>query len=72
MDFAGDPFGSIPSLMSIAEFVTKVHAICVNCGGVASYSHRLVDSSHKVVLGESETYEALCRSCFYGSDQNEK
>ena len=72
MDFAGEPFGSIPSLMSIAEFVTKVHAICVNCGALASYSHRLGDSSHKVVLGESETYEALCRSCFYGSDQNEK
>jgi len=72
MDFTGDPFGPMPSLMSIAEFITKVHAICVNCGGVASYSHRLVDSSNKVVLGESETYEALCRSCFYGSNQNAK
>jgi thymidine kinase len=72
MDFVGDPFGSMPSLMSTAEFVTKVHAICVNCGGVASYSQRLVDSSHKVVLGESETYEALCRGCFYGTDQNKK
>jgi len=72
MDFAGDPFGPMPSLMSIAEFVTKVHAICVNCGGVASYSHRLVNSSNIVVLGESETYEALCRNCFYSSDQNEK
>lgn len=72
MDFSGEPFGSMPSLMSIAEFVTKVHAICISCGGVASYSYRLVDSSKNVVLGESDTYEARCRNCFYKTDQKEK
>ena len=65
MDFKGEPFGSMPALMGIAEFVTKVHAICMKCGGVASYSHRLVSSHDKVMLGERETYEARCRNCFY-------
>ena len=69
MDFSGEPFGSMPALMSIAEFVTKVHAICMSCGGVASYSYRLVDSSKKVVLGESDTYEARCRNCFYRAEK---
>jgi len=64
MDFAGKPFGSMPALMSIAEFVTKVHAICACCGGVASYSFRLSSSKEKVLLGEKDTYEARCRSCF--------
>lgn len=68
MDFKGDPFGPMPGLMSIAEFVTKVHAICMKCGGVASYSYRLSASDQKVLLGEQETYEARCRNCFYESD----
>lgn len=65
MDFKGEPFGSMPALMGIAEFVTKVHAICMNCGGVASYSYRLSDAEQKVLLGEKDAYEARCRSCFY-------
>ena len=64
MDFAGKPFGCIPQLMAIAEFVTKVHAICVVCGDVAHYSYRLVPSQERVLLGETDSYEARCRRCF--------
>lgn len=65
MDFKGEPFGPMPGLMGIAEFVTKVHAICMKCGGVASYSYRLSASDKKVLLGEHDAYEARCRNCFY-------
>ncbi|MFY0650618.1 MAG: thymidine kinase [Cyclobacteriaceae bacterium] len=65
MDYTGKPFGVVPGLLATAEFVTKVHAVCVKCGGVASYSFRLINSGDKVMLGEKETYEARCRSCFY-------
>ena len=65
MDFQGRPFGPMPHLMAIAEYVTKVHAICMSCGDVASYSHRRTKSQKTVVLGEKDVYEALCRSCFY-------
>ncbi len=64
MDFSGQPFGPIPSLMAIAEFVTKVHAICASCGAVANYSYRLNQSKEQVLLGEKEGYEARCRKCF--------
>ncbi|MEZ0610725.1 thymidine kinase [Fibrella sp. WM1] len=64
MDFSGKPFGCIPQLMAIAEFVTKVHAICVVCGDVAHYSYRLVPSQERVLLGETNSYEARCRRCF--------
>jgi thymidine kinase len=64
MDFEGKPFGCMPALMSVAEFVTKVHAICVNCGALASYSYRLSASKEKVLLGEKDSYEARCRTCF--------
>jgi thymidine kinase len=64
MDFQGRPFGQMPALIAIAEFVTKVHAICAVCGNVASYSFRLTASREKVLLGETESYEARCRRCF--------
>ncbi|WP_234736998.1 thymidine kinase [Tellurirhabdus bombi] len=64
MDFEGKPFGCMPQLMAIAEYVTKVHAICVVCGDIASYSYRLVTSKEKVLLGETDSYEARCRRCF--------
>ncbi len=64
MDFEGKPFGPMPGLMAIAEFVTKVHAICMKCGNVASYSYRLSDQKDQVVLGEQDRYEARCRNCF--------
>jgi thymidine kinase len=72
MDFMGRPFSPMDELMSIAEYITKVHAICMNCGNVASYSHRRTKSAKKVVLGEKDIYEALCRKCFYEkmSDQS--
>lgn len=64
MDFEGHPFGPIPALMATSEFVTKVHAICMQCGALASYSFRLTDQKQQVLLGEMENYEARCRSCF--------
>ncbi|GAB3658661.1 thymidine kinase [Echinicola sediminis] len=65
MDFEGQPFDPMPQLMAMAEFVTKVHAICMKCGNLASYSFRLSDAKQKVVLGEKDSYEARCRKCFY-------
>lgn len=65
MDFEGNPFEPMPQLMAIAEYVTKVNAICMKCGDLAAFSFRLSNSKTKVVLGEKETYEARCRKCFY-------
>ena len=64
MDYLGNPFGPIPNLMANAEFVSKVHAICVECGDLAIHSNRIVSSNDLVHLGEQEEYEALCRACF--------
>jgi len=61
MDYLGKPFGPIPSLLAIAEFVTKVHAICPYCGDLANYTHRTVEKGGQVMLGEAEAYEPLCR-----------
>lgn len=64
MDFMGKPFGPVPALMASAEYVTKVHAICMNCGNLAHVSHRTNTEEKLVVLGEKDSYEPLCRSCF--------
>ena len=64
MDFKGIPFGPMPALMAIAEDVYKVHAICVRCGSLAYVSHRLVASDKRVLLGETQEYEPICRDCF--------
>jgi thymidine kinase len=64
MDYLGNPFGPIPQLMAVAEFVTKVHAICVRCGDLANHSHRLKKNKELILLGETESYEPLCRACF--------
>lgn len=64
MDFQGKPFGPMPHLLSTAEYVTKVHAICLRCGGLAQYSHRVVKADDLVLLGEKDEYEPLCRSCY--------
>lgn len=64
MDFKGNPFGPIPALLATAEFVTKVHAICVRCGDLAQYSHRTASSQKLVMLGEMDSYEPLCRKCY--------
>ena len=64
MDYLGNSFGPIPALLATAEYVTKVHAICIDCGNLAQYSHRIVSGDNLVVLGETESYEPLCRECF--------
>ena len=64
MDYKGNPFGPMPNLMAIAEFVTKVHAICTKTGNLANYSHRISKSKNLVLLGESEEYEPLSRRAF--------
>lgn len=63
MDFRGMPFGPIPKLMAIAEEVTKVHAVCMDCGYTANFSHRLNDNENLVLLGEKDLYVPLCREC---------
>ncbi len=64
MDYKGVPFGPIPGLCAIADEVTKVHAICVKCGSLAYVSHRLVKNDKRVLLGETQEYEPLCRECY--------
>lgn len=64
MDFRGKPFGPIPALMATAEYVTKVHAICMHCGNLAQFSHRTSKAESLVLLGEKDMYEPLCRRCF--------
>jgi len=64
MDFKGKPFGPIPGLMAVADHITKVHAICMRCGDVAQFSHRISKAEKLVLLGEKDEYEPLCRSCY--------
>ncbi|MDH5475323.1 MAG: thymidine kinase [Cyclobacteriaceae bacterium] len=64
MDFEAKPFEPVPFLMSIAEYVTKVHAICATCGNIASFSFRLSTETEKVKLGEKDLYQARCRTCY--------
>lgn len=64
MDFQAQPFGPMPYLLAVAEYITKVHAICMNCGELAHVSHRLVKSKEQVLLGEKESYVPLCRTCY--------
>lgn len=64
MDFKGEPFGSMPQLMALAEYVTKVKAICVDCGNLAHHSYRLAKGEKIVLLGEKKEYMPLCRNCF--------
>ena len=71
MDFKGIPFGPIPELMAVADHITKVHAICVKCGNIAQFSHRLSAKEQTVLLGEKDVYEPLCRGCFRELNQNQ-
>ena len=64
MDYKGNPFGPMPALMATAEYVTKVHAICVRCGNLANHSHRLIADQKQVLLGAQDSYEPICRHCF--------
>ena len=72
MDYKGVPFGPIPALCAIADDVTKVHAICVECGALAYVSHRLVANDKRVLLGETEEYEPLCRDCYRKAEEEKK
>ena len=65
MDFKGNPFGPMPHLMAVAEFVTKVHAICTKTGNLAHYSHRTAENDELVLLGERNEYEPLSRAAFF-------
>jgi len=74
MDFRGQPFGPMPALCAIADDVTKVHAICVKCGALAYVSHRTVADDRRVLLGETQEYEPLCRECYQKAleEENER
>ncbi|BAV04669.1 thymidine kinase [Filimonas lacunae] len=65
MDFLGKPFGPMPQLLAIADYITKLHAICVKCGNIANISHRKTTQGSQVLLGEKDVYEPLCRHCYH-------
>ena len=64
MDYKGNPFGAMPNLLAIADYITKLHAICVQCGNIASISYRKTSQDGQVLLGEKDTYEPRCRKCY--------
>ena len=64
MDYQVKPFGPMPALLSVSEYITKLHAICSHCGNLATHSYRLIPNEDKVLLGEKESYEARCRTCY--------
>jgi len=69
MDYTRKPFGPMPQLLAKADFITKLHAICVKCGNIANYSYRKSAHSEQVVLGEKDIYEPRCRVCYYLGDE---
>ncbi|MEI8280250.1 MAG: thymidine kinase [Bacteroidota bacterium] len=68
MDYSSKPFGPMPALLARAEYITKLHAICVKCGDIANYSYRLSKTGDQVLLGAKDSYEPRCRHCFYKVD----
>ena len=70
MDYSGMPFGPMPNLIAIADDVTKLHAICMDCGDLAHYSFSIAKDEHQVLIGEKEAYEPLCRKCFLERHKN--
>ena len=64
MDYLGQPFGPMPTLLCSAEYVTKVHAICVSCGNLAQFSHRTSKKDGQVLVGATENYQPVCRTCY--------
>jgi thymidine kinase len=64
MDFMGNPFGQMPFLMAKADYVTKLHAICMKCGNIANYSYRIIPNEEQIMLGAKNAYEPRCRKCF--------
>ncbi len=63
-DYLGKPFEPMPTLLAIAEYITKTHAVCVVCGEPANHTQRLVQSRERVLVGAQNAYEARCRACF--------
>jgi thymidine kinase len=72
MDFKGQPFGPMPALLACAEYVTKVHAICMTCGSLAHVSHRKTAETSLVLLGETDSYEPLCRDCYNEANKGKR
>jgi thymidine kinase len=72
MDYMGRPFGQMPNLLAIADYITKLHAICVQCGNIANISYRKTAEGQQVLLGEKETYEPRCRTCFFEGEAAKK
>lgn len=68
MDYTGKPFGQMPYIMAKADYVTKLHAICVRCGNIANYSYRKIPNEDQVMLGEKDVYEPVCRKCHYDKE----
>lgn len=68
MDYLGKPFGQMPFLLAKADYITKLHAICVKCGNIASYSFRKVGEESQLLLGETDAYEPRCRTCYHEKD----
>jgi thymidine kinase len=63
MDYTGKPFGQVPNLLAIADYITKLHAICAKCGNIANISYRKIAGDEQVILGEKDIYEPRCRIC---------
>jgi thymidine kinase len=64
MDYLARPFGQIPNLLARADYITKLHAICMKCGNIANYSYRKIPNEDKIMLGEKDVYEPRCRRCY--------
>lgn len=65
MDYLGKPFGQMPNLLATADYITKLHAICVDCGSIAQYSYRKAASESRILLGEKDEYSPLCRKHYF-------
>jgi thymidine kinase len=68
MDYLGKPFGQMPVLLSKAEYITKLHAICVQCGNIANYSFRKTGNAEQLLIGNKDLYEPRCRLCYEKGD----
>jgi thymidine kinase len=69
MDYMCKPFGQVPNLLAKADYITKLHAICVKCGNIANYSYRKTKHDTQIFLGEKDIYEPRCRNCYYKGDE---
>jgi thymidine kinase len=69
MDYTGKPFGQMPNLLAIADYITKLHAICVKCGNIANISYRKTATEGQVLLGEKDVYEPRCRTCYHEKEE---